>query len=280
MGTDIHLFVEKQQPDGSWHVLVPPSRDLVKYPRTPDARGYVSPFWGPGECFYEREAADEGSPGYALQWYRNRCYDTFAILADVRNGKGFAGCDTGDGFAPIAYPRGVPSDVSSFVAEHATWDHTPSWLLASEVFNYDWSQITTHRGVIPVQEQDDTWGGTERDSFEEWQARGGGMPKSWSGGISGGDVLTISFKKAREVLARGRENVKLSRFDVTEDAFDLARRRNFADPVIGPTTRLFTQVSWTETYRESASSFLELMDEYVKPLGNPSEIRLVFGFDS
>lgn len=60
------------------------------------------------------EAFRDGSwrcvPNDCGDWYDNRNYDVFAILADVRNGSGFAGVSTGEGFAPIAPRRGIPAD--------------------------------------------------------------------------------------------------------------------------------------------------------------------------
>lgn len=40
-----------------------------------------------------------------------RSYNTFAMLANVRNGRGFAGTKTSDGFPFIHEPRGLPSDL-------------------------------------------------------------------------------------------------------------------------------------------------------------------------
>lgn len=40
-----------------------------------------------------------------------RSYNTFAMLADVRNGRGFAGIKTSDGFPYIHEPRGLPADL-------------------------------------------------------------------------------------------------------------------------------------------------------------------------
>ncbi|TXH46702.1 MAG: hypothetical protein E6Q97_28985 [Desulfurellales bacterium] len=40
-----------------------------------------------------------------------RSYNTFAMLANVRNGRGFAGIKTSDGFPFIHEPRGLPSDL-------------------------------------------------------------------------------------------------------------------------------------------------------------------------
>lgn len=44
-------------------------------------------------------------------WSRPRNYDLFAILANIRNGSGFAGVPTGEGFVPISEPRGIPQDL-------------------------------------------------------------------------------------------------------------------------------------------------------------------------
>jgi len=40
-----------------------------------------------------------------------RSYDTFAMLANVRNGRGFAGVRTSTGFPVIHEPRGLPNDL-------------------------------------------------------------------------------------------------------------------------------------------------------------------------
>lgn len=54
----------------------------------------------------------------------NRNYDTFAILANIRNGRGFAGSDTGDSLPFIQEDRGFPKDFSIYEDEY----HSPSGL--------------------------------------------------------------------------------------------------------------------------------------------------------
>lgn len=44
------------------------------------------------------------------EYEQQRHYQLFAVLADVRNGVGFAGVTTGEAVAPIAAPRGLPAD--------------------------------------------------------------------------------------------------------------------------------------------------------------------------
>ncbi len=48
---------------------------------------------------------------------------------------------------------------------------------------------------------------------------------------------------------------------------------------MGENLNFYTQVSWKETYQECAGDFIEWV-ERLKSLGGPSDIRLVFGFDS
>src|SRR5690348_4451903 len=102
MGTDIHLYIEKKNTSDAWETLVPPERDLTRWPRTPrEGDGWISPWYGPKECMYESRcydcspdaAIDEHRKGPGcehcmgtgrdMQWYHNRNYDAFAILANV-----------------------------------------------------------------------------------------------------------------------------------------------------------------------------------------------------
>lgn len=76
MGCDIHLFVERRT-DAGWEQVPNPESDDWAHP---------------------------------ARWYHERNYHLFAILASVRNGVGFAGVKTGDGFNVIAEPRGLPDD--------------------------------------------------------------------------------------------------------------------------------------------------------------------------
>jgi hypothetical protein len=142
MGCDIHLAVERRvrylsQPNDTWERAerVVPSR------------------WS-GEGM-ERE-----------DWYDNRNYSLFAILAGVRNGSGFAGTDLGDPVVPISEPRGVPEDVSDEVRkEIEQWDidgHSHSWFTIGELLAFDWDQKITHRAWVrrqsghPRNRQDET----------------------------------------------------------------------------------------------------------------------------
>ncbi len=116
-------------------------------------------------------------PGVA---FHDRNYNTFAQLAGVRNGRGFAGCDLGAGFIPITEPRGLPEDVSKWLegesdgGDDALGDHNHSWLLLSELLAYDTTQTTILRGIISISQ------------YRAWDRVS--QPDSWCGGTSGPGV--------------------------------------------------------------------------------------------
>ena len=138
MGCDIHLHVEvKDSETGTWKMFRGNERENPYY----DAEYALD---CPGSIYAERIIPE--------QFYAGRNYDLFAILADVRNGYGFAGCDTGDGFVPICKPKGLPEDLSPEVrgdADHWGWDgHSHSWHTLVDLQKYDWDRTTKLRGYV------------------------------------------------------------------------------------------------------------------------------------
>lgn len=283
MGTDIHLYVERRDAaTGTWRCVPPPAPPPASERTEVRSNGelsttYVSPFWGPGKCMHaspcygpygrdEEKCLGESCPaclgtGRDLRWYHNRNYDAFAILTGtVRNGHGFAGVPTGDGFRGITdKPRGVPDDVSAVVRDHNLWDHSSSWFLLPEVTGFDWDQVTRHCGVVPMRVCDgsvfDKDGGS---TYEVWRQSPPAEPSSYSGGIWAPGIKTVTPEDADAMLASPE---LLARMSANGDKF-------------------YVRVGWTETYRESASDFLEFVDQMLVPLGNPEDTRIVFGFDS
>ncbi len=133
-------------------------------------------------------------------YYDGRNYNLFAILADVRNGRGFAGIKTGDGFNPIAPPRGLPDDVSPEVkAESDSWScdgHSHSHFTLREILDYDWNQKTMLSGWV---------------DHEGWMAwKNWGQPREWSGYISGGKVRHVT-EAVRATRIQGRHDWRLLR---------------------------------------------------------------------
>lgn len=238
MGTDIHFYVERRGAAGGWE-----SCDT----------------WEPSE--YDDHAL---TVPYGKHFYEGRNYDLFAILANVRNGSGFAGCDTGDGFIPIVEPRGLPADLSPQLRAEAGryLEHTPSWLLISEIMAYDWTQVTTKRGWVSMGQYID---------WVSWRRGQGLGPDSWSGGISGPVIEHITEQEMeRRVVA------------LSDDEKQALRRAAKGDPFggSGPGARYYCAVSWTTPYYRAAGSFLNETLPRLWRVGPPGDVRVVFWFDS
>jgi hypothetical protein len=177
---------------------------------------------------------------YDPELFRN--YDMFAILANVRNGHGFAGVKTGEGFIPISMPRGVPEDASDEykhqVEEWGVDGHSHSWLTLREIREFDWNQTTEKQGWV--------------DASEYQTFKREGRPRSWSGGVGGGSVKHVTNEQMDEIVAKGGE----------------------------PGFSYYTLVKWTIKYRDYCGYLLdEVLPEMAK-LGEPDDVRLVFFFDN
>jgi hypothetical protein len=161
MGADIHLYVERKTENG-WEAVKGKNPDIERYQtyaKTQRERGDETQ-----ALDYEKRAKEleDGTmlaksedeydrthyaPEVYQDWiYDGRNYDLFAILADVRNGRGFAGSYTGEGFNPIADTKGVPDDMSDVLKEaYEYWEgdgHSHSWFTVKELTEYDWEQKT------------------------------------------------------------------------------------------------------------------------------------------
>lgn len=147
-----------------------------------------------------------------------RHYFLFGWLANVRNGYGFAGCDTGDGIKPLALPRGLPDDIAGSdpepphnddmawdSPEYRTWeewyerndygDHSQSWLTGEEIMKgLEEVGGTRKRGVLTLAQ------------YAAWDRKS--QPESWCGAISGGRSVTIDFNKANKIDPKVLNNIK------------------------------------------------------------------------
>jgi hypothetical protein len=186
----------------------------------------------------------------ALDVGDNRDYDSFAVYANVRNGSGFAGVDTGEGWKPISEPRGLPedftdverdseSDENSNLVSQWMGDHSWSWLLLSEI-EQAWEMLDG--------QQYELHGIVERKHWEETLAKGQ-PPKEWCGGITGANITIVDEAIAKESAVGSHVRC----------AWKLPAH-----------SRLYTMRNHLAIMRAIAEA------EQVKP----DEVRIVFGFDS
>lgn len=256
MGTDIHLYVEQEQKDGSWEMLTDidefsilryqscladAKKRLIGCPDTPDRhdertdiRKYIQTITN-----WLSQASKEHTPDFL---YSDRNYVLFAALAGVRNGLGVAGVDTGDPLTPVDEPRGLPTDVSDEVAKEETeWGcdgHSHSYLYLQELLDYDWDQPVVQRGVVSQIE------------FKRWEETG--RPRMWSGGVAGSNVHNISNEQMRERISAEQ-----------------------------PCDGYYTRIQWTQPLRELVRDFLPAIEKLKKLSGgDTTAVRIVFWFDN
>lgn len=108
----------------------------------------------------------------------SRNYRVFAALAGVRNGFGFAGCETHKAMTPISEPRGLPDGVSEDEEDYG--DHSYSWLYLREVIDWKgWDMELQETGVVSLAE------------YKEMERDGLLVPKEWSSGVMGRDIVVV-----------------------------------------------------------------------------------------
>lgn len=271
MGCDIHLFVEARKSAAEpWELVGIKSQcDWCDGKRVNNS----------GEQCYGCKGTGERTG------FSSRNYDTFAILANVRNGRGFAGCDTGDGFEPISEPRGLPEDMSAELrgihAEEDSaanydacrlsygcgWvgDHSFSHLLLSELVGCNWNRRTNQRGVL-----------TPSD-FQTFLEKG--APDNWSGDISGPDVVYVTNAEMAEMLTHAEFS--------TDEHFPklVAMSPDCTVCRVPIGSYVVTKAQWSVSYKESSQTFytrfLPAMCHFATRNGlGQTDMRIVFGFDS
>lgn len=235
MGCDIHLYVERKDDTGQW---------------------VTADTWEQDEY-----GEDRLSVRYDNRYYTGRNYNLFAMLADVRNGFGFAGTPINKPVVPLAAPRGLPEDVTEPVkAESDRWGvdgHSHSWFTVAELMAYDWTQTITHIGVV---------GAATFYAWEGWAREKGESPKDWCGDISGLNVRKISEDEMR-ALVKSYESHERQRHQTVAL---LAQRESHT----------YCRVSWSQPYYKPASEFLGQVLPRLWRLGKPEDVRIVFWFDN
>jgi hypothetical protein len=250
MGCDIHMWVERRESEGAPWVLAAPEWQCSW------CSGSGLELQGLQACFWCEGAKTE-------RQFAVRNYNLFAMLAGMRNGID----KTGDGYEPIAEPRGMPDDLSVELLEHMqrclhqdycarrgeprshaiAWpgEHSGSWLRLDEVLDYFERPhpAAQHQGWIALEQ------------LQAYLDAGRGRPMNWCSGVDGYAVRKVPLSQARQLLACKSVDDRSS---------------------------YYTLVTWTCTYRDDAgSTFIEHFLPACRGLAaRPSDVRLVFNFDS
>lgn len=191
----------------------------------------------------------------ASNYEQDRHYQLFAVLADVRNGYGFAGVPTGEVVTPIAERRGLPADFTMDGESHPittleymaprrreyhrddealeVWmgDHSHSWLTGYEML--DWAKSA--REVVKI-------GILNRAVYEAWD--GTSEPPSYCGRIRGDDVVLINDNAVEKEQTPAWTHIRCT---------------------------------WKSDLRAELAYFF---DEVARLVSEHGEVRFVFGFDS
>lgn len=182
------------------------------------------------------------------EWDEGRHYLLFAVLADVRNGFGFAGTYRHEPLRPIVEElRGYPDD---FPEDADLGYHSQHWLLGSEML--EWARLDrslVFSGVL------------SREGFNAWD--GNSEPVGYSGGIWGNGIVQITDK-----ASAARCYVSVDEVQNTRDTGLMASP---------PSNWTHIRVWWRSSLLEKLKYFF---DGIIRPLMEKyGEIRLVMGFD-
>jgi hypothetical protein len=175
-----------------------------------------------------------------------RCYDLFAILADVRNGRGFAGCKTGEGFDPISDPRGVPKDASpeyKAAVKDAEGDgHSHSYHTLKQLQDYPWKdKKVIHTKLVDLK------------TYERWKASKELFPTCCCGDAWSTNIIKLPEDEYPELKS---------------------------NPEKYAGKEIYIQARWETTYYDSVEFFVDNIMPKLAELGPPEDVRICFFFDN
>lgn len=225
MGTDIHMACEIRR-DGKWCTL----KERV-----------FKNAWFREDSDYEPFTHE-----FTEVPYDSRCYNLFGMLADVRNGTGFAGCRIGEPFVPISKPKGLPKDMCKDTDEYISHEHTASYLTLTELERYAWTRLHRNYGVV------------EEGQYRDYVMRGNN-PEDWCGDVCGPGIVYLKEPEMVDLIMGKRERK--------------------------PGETYYTACYFKpKTYAECSGGFYDEVIPVLRSLvpagGTSDDVRIVFDFDS
>lgn len=207
----------------------------------------------------------------------NRDYRLFGILANVRNGVGFAGIRYGSPAKPISQERGLPPDVKArlkggeedavlpiegrryrFMREDEPVDpeywlgyHDFTWVTLDELLKYPWTQRLKNVGVVP-------WNEYCRMQEEKRE-----VPENCCGDVSGPFTIKIDQLQAQYAYA------------------EMQRRKREGRTISFGDLQVYVYMEWLESVELDCAGFTQDVMPWLQSLSNdPTKVRIVMGFDS
>lgn len=228
MGCDIHIAIQRQGPDGVW----------VEIAYTSFAN----------DVQQQNSAMARPTLPVAPVGFDWRDYSLFGILADVRNGVGFAGIITGEAWPSITRGRGWPEGFARGRAlpepeydedePRDMGDHSFTWVSLDELQAYDWDGISATRyGIVTASD------------YELMEL--GKKPQQWCGDVAGRDVMVY-------------------------DQPDYIKTKRLGQLAKQP----YVRVWWQETARSATNDWPGRIIPWLERLADGRPLRLVLGFDS
>lgn len=186
-----------------------------------------------GPVFGSTYSSDKGK--LVDEPYTGRNYELFAFLANVRNRFDIV---------PLSEPRGWPKDLSEALEKELKeyWDsdgHSASWFTLRELLEADWDRKIRVGGVVPA-------------DVYEYLTQLKEVPKIYSQGISGPNILTVSEEEWEKL--------------------------QWSEKING--TRWHIYMYWEVSLKEQCDLFVTNTIPALQKQGNPDEIRIVFNFDN
>lgn len=224
MGCDVHICIQRREPEG-WREVV--------YQKVYENIG---------------QKPVDGIP-VAPGIFDSRRYNLFGILANVRNGEGFAGIRTGAGWPSIAPERGWPAGFDAkVIAPNPQYpaegprdmgDHSFTWVGLDELKAFPWDDLkTTLYGVVPTAEY-------------ERLLKTGETPTEYSGSVVGSGIAVYDPPTYLALKRSGQ----------------LAEKP-------------YVRMAWKETARQATGNWPGKVIPWLEGLADGRELRLVLGFDS
>jgi hypothetical protein len=187
--------------------------------------------------------------------FSDRNYFLFGVLAGVRGSA-----------KPISLPRGIPEDSLLKKEEENPDNHSASYLLFSELKNYDWDQTFEQKTLLTITEYMDFKSSLKGDTklLNQWH------PHYIRKSLTENEFLQ-NFNIPKTPNGELVFDEKIKTLAKLDDARLLIDRINIV-------------VTWQEPYRDFCYSFLEWLNFCRKygrlSLYSDDEIRLVFWFDN